>query len=391
MKILMLGLINPEKNDAGKIHFLELGYSLSKNGHQVTCILPLGRIDKRFTDNLYIIFLPLKYKERYLYLFLLNMLQFYYTVRTLKDTYDFIYIRFRMLPCSMLRLFYRKIRPLPFIMAEHAGWIEREMKIEGSKGFSTLIGKHLQMRDAQSADFVVAMTEGTRDMHISNGLSANKIAVVQNGTNIDHFYPLNIEERVVLRERLLSIHQDSIVFGFIGNISKWQGIEELLEAYLFLCKKYPLYLLIIGTGKYLKEIEKKVLESNNSDRIIIKKNVSYTEMNLWINCMDVAFAPKVKQLDGFTSPLKIRDYSASGKPVISTNIIGIKEFEKYGWLQTYEFGNRVDLTDKMERLLLNPNRILEMGNLARTYAEENFSWDRVAARITELYLQNNPN
>jgi glycosyltransferase involved in cell wall biosynthesis len=374
----MLSLINPNLNDAGKVHFLELAYSFSKNGHQVHCILPKGNIDKRFLDKFRCCQLPFKVKDIYLFILFLNILQFVWSFFLINKNTNIVYIRFRLLPCSFLKLLLKLRRLKPLILTEHPGWVQREMLIEGHNSLSADFGKLLQIQDAKSADLVLAMTEGTKDMLVNNSLYVNKVNVLQNGTNIDHYYPLDQKVISEFKKNVLQLPDNSIILGFSGNISKWQGLDDLISASANLINEFPLFLLIIGTGKYIDDIIKKINDLNLNDRVIIKKNVPYSDMNIWNNCIDVAFAPKIKSLDGFTSPLKIRDYAACGKPVISTAIRGIKEFEPYGWLITYELDKPNDLENKIRALLNVDNSIEIMGKKGRDFACEYFSWDKVA-------------
>lgn len=382
-----MSLIDPCLNDAGKVHFLELAYSFSKLGHRVECILPKGEIDQRFKEDIKIYSLPFKIKNKYTYIFLLNLLQFLWAFWYIKKDLNFIYIRFRLLPCLLLKWMIKLKRLDSMILTEHPGWVEREMQIEAHSNVKIKIGKMLQIMDAKFANIVLAMTEGTRDKHLENGLNKNKVYVIQNGTNIDHYYPLEFSIIENFKKNVLNLPENSIVFGFSGNISKWQGVEDLVTASSALMNDYPLYLLIIGYGNHLNEIKQRIKQLNLENRIILKENIPYAEMNLWNNCIDVAFAPKVKSLDGFTSPLKIRDYAACGKPVISTDIRGIKEFEPFGWLITYELNKPNNLEDKMRAILKSKTKIAEMGKKAREYAEQCFSWDKVAQASIDIYVE----
>ncbi len=385
MNILMLSLINTEQNDAGKVHFLELAYSFSKIGNQVSCVLPRGAIDERFTKNCRIHQLPFKSSDNYFFLLFLNILLFIRALSLVNKNTDFVYIRFRLLPCNFLKILLILTGKKTFIFTEHPGWVEREMMIENHSRIKANIGKFLQKSDSQSADFTLAMTEGIMEKHIENGLPANKISVLQNGTNTDHYFPLNREIVLSFLKNQFSLPENAVIFGFSGNISKWQGINDLINASIQLMDEFPVYLLIIGTGKYLDEIKRKISQLNVNHRIFLKENVPYADMNIWNNCIDIAFAPKVKSLDGFTSPLKLRDYAACGKPVISTAIRGIKEFEPYGWLITYELNSSENLEMKMRELLQNPERIKQMGLKAREFAENYFSWDKVAQKTIDIY------
>ena len=188
-----------------------------------------------------------------------------------------------------------------------------------------------------------------------------------------------------LKKELLGIK--GIVIGFIGNISKWQGIDDIVNSFANINNNFNnVYLLIAGSGMYKEELERKISECCYADRIIIKPNIPYNEVNMWMNVIDIAVAPKTKKLNiaGY-SPLKIRDYAAAGCAVVSTDVNGIVELEQHGWLRTYN----PDIPGSLDDLLINlleKGLYVDMGHKARLYAEQNFDW----LKIAEVIIKNLP-
>jgi glycosyltransferase involved in cell wall biosynthesis len=382
-KILMLGLIDPHKNDASKIHFYELANAFKNMGNDVDILVPINELKTNVCKVNRIFHLPLKYKENLLRIFLLSILQIIYYIFIASNEYDFVYIRIRLFPCIGFRLINILKNINTKIYAEQAGWLEKEIEIQDGNNFTKLIGKQIQLLDARFADKVIVMTRGIKDRLLRNNISSQKIFVVENGTNVKHFYPLDSNKRAGLKMKL--IRTDKLVLGFIGNLSKWQGLDQLISAFEnVLLDTKDLLLLIVGSGKYQDDllclIESKRLENS----VIFKENIDYSEINNWMNIIDVAFAPKIKELDGITSPLKLRDYAASGHAVISTNIAGIREFKQYGWLRTYDPDDTTALENVIRNLVLDKKNIMSMSKKSRLYAEKFFSWDVVANAIISI-------
>ncbi len=384
MKILMLGLINYHKNDAAKIHFTELSKSFVKNGMNVDLLVPKNFHDPELSKSIKIYNLPFNYTENFILIFLLSILQIIYYLFLSSKNYDFVYIRWRLLPCYFIQLI-KQIKNLKTeIITEHNGWIELETKIQRNSKIYQIVGKLLQISDAKYADKIVTVTDGIKNQLIKNNIKQDKIHVVGNGTNITHFYPLrNISK---LKQKFLG-NDDKIVLGFIGNISKWQELDTMIDAFENICNSnFNVTLLIIGSGTYLKEIKKKIEQLNHSDKIILKNDIDYKDMNLWMNVIDIALAAKSKILDDIGySPLKIRDYAAAGKPIISTNVTGIREYSKYKWLRVFEPGNIKELQTIIEDLINDRELLGQMSIDARKFAKQNFSWDVVAKRIQNLF------
>jgi UDP-galactopyranose mutase len=85
------------------------------------------------------------------------------------------------------------------------------------------------------------------------------------------------------------------------------------------------------------------------------------------------------------SPLKLNDFMAAGRPVVSTSVGDLG-----GFFQQYEVGLLAKddpkvLADVILGLLEDPERIRAMGERARRLAENEFSWGRVADRLEAFY------
>lgn len=379
-KILMLGLVNPEKNDAEKVHFFELANAFSNLGHEIDIIVPKGKLDERLRAGVNLTFLPFKSNNTNLRVFLLNFLLIFYYFFQFKK-YNYVYIRWRMLPCIVYKMFNLLFFKDRTIITEHNGWLEKEAQIQHSSSLYSRICRFIQILDARFADKVVVVTEGIKSKLVSCGVSNAKIIVAGNGTNTKHFFPLDHKSK--LKRELLNIDETITILGFMGNISKWQGIDTLLEMFEVIGAKYPKsFLLLIGSGIYLDEVKERISKLFSSDRVIIIENVPYEKMNKWMNVMDIAFAPKSFDLDeiGY-SPLKIRDYAAAGVPIVSTAVNGIKELEKFGFLKTYTTTN--ECVTIVEKLLNKPENLVSMSSLGRKYALNEFDWSMIARGIID--------
>lgn len=375
MKIFMLAVIDTRVSDASIIHFGEIANSLHKLGHEVSLLLPkASSANQVINKEIKIYEMPFYYRESILNAFLVGIWQIFWVLINKPDCEVFL-LRWRLLPIGLFKSGYLFKAKKPIFITEHNGWIELEMQVQ--KRNLAIIGKYLQVFDARFADRVVVVTEGIKQMLITNGLSKNKLFVIDNGTNTAKFYPL--VDRVLLKEQLLNTNLP--VIGFIGNISRWQGLDDLIDNYIEIKKQMDFILVIIGSGIYKYELLKKVKTLNLSEEIIFIDNVSYSEINKYINLIDYAVAPKVKALNNIGySPLKIRDYCACGKAVISTRVKGIQELEGQGWLWTYNPDEKGSFIKIVQEIYNNYN-LKDIETNARKYAETYFSWDVAAQKI----------
>lgn len=391
MHILMLGNFDPGTNSASKVHFFEVMNAFARKGHDVDALVPKGLSkDASLEQGTHLVELPVRGGESSLVrAALVTLLQFVWLFFTLKRRHDAVYIRWRLAPALMVRLvaLLKGLRPL--IVTEHNGWVELEYSLQRGDTPLARVAKWLQVADARSADLVVCVTDGIRDRLLDAGVSSHKLVVQGNGTNVEHFHPLEAR-----KERLMGLFsREGTVLGFMGNIAKWQGLDDLLHAFEMAAAKHgDVLLLVIGSGMYSRQFEERCAVSPARDRIMLRPHVAYEQANEWMNAMDIAFAPKSKALDSIGySPLKIRDYAAAGLPVVSTRVRGIAELEPHGWLRTYDPDDSGALDALLDELLADRTELAAMGGRARRYARKEFSWDNVAANLLTAMEQSGRN
>lgn len=381
MRILMLGNFDPATNGASKVHFFEMADAFARQGHRVDALTPSGlSAEAALEPGVRLVELPLRGDESSLVrAALVSMVQLVWLLFVLRGDHDAVYIRWRLFPALLVKAvaLFRGARPL--VVAEHNGWVELEYRIQRGDSFLSKVARWLQVADARGADLTVAVTDGIRDRLVKAGIAPRRIFVQGNGTNVRRFRPL--EDRDALRAGLAG--RGGTVLGFMGTISKWQGLDDLLDAFeRAAAANDDIVLLVVGSGMYEKEFKARCDASPLAGRIVMRPHVAYERANEWMNAMDIAFAPKSKALDSIGySPLKIRDYAAAGLPVVSTRVRGIAELEPHGWLRTYDPDEPGALAALLGELLADRAELAAMGRRARAYAEAEFSWDEVAANI----------
>lgn len=386
MRLFAMGLFDTRISDAPSIHFREIALSFSRLGHSVTVLLPRGDHARlRKARGITVHELPFSYRETLTGALLMNLVQMIWYVFLVPRDVDVVYIRWRLLPCTLIRWLNRIRGVRPLLVTEHNGWVALEVGMQRGSALSAGLAKMLQVRDARSADRVIAVTEGIRRFLVQEGVPGARITAAENGTDITHFRPL--PDRAGLQRSLLG--KEGLVLGFIGNIARWQGIDDMVLCFSSLRNLFPdLLMLIIGSGMYREELEARIRGMGMDNRIFFMQNIGYDEVNAWMNVMDIAFAPKSRELAevGY-SPLKIRDYAAAGKVVVSTDVPGIRELAPFGWLRTYDPSISGDCERVVGELLSQGALRREMELKARRYAEEHFSWDLVAERIAHVFPQ----
>jgi glycosyltransferase involved in cell wall biosynthesis len=172
------------------------------------------------------------------------------------------------------------------------------------------------------------------------------------------------------------------IIGYIGTIQSRVDIN-LLE---YLAQKNPdKSLVLIGPiwPEFLKKIRRPAIEI----RLKKYKNVyflgrkSYQESPKYIHQFDVAIIPhKLDEFIKYTHSLKLLEYLACGKPVVTTPASGAEKFSHLIYIaQDYR-----DFNEKIQKALTENNP--ELVRLRLEAAREN-SWSLRFEKMMELILQ----
>lgn len=159
-------------------------------------------------------------------------------------------------------------------------------------------------------------------------------------------------------------------FLFIGRLIKDKGVMEYLNACLEIKKKYPnVRCLLVGpydsNPTSLKENELK----SYIDDGIIEYFGEQSDVRPYLKMCSVYVLPSYRE----GTPKTVLEAMSSGRAIITTDVPGCKETVKDG-VNGYLVPVRdsKSIVSKMEELILNPERIKEMGTEGRRIVEERF-------------------
>jgi len=174
--------------------------------------------------------------------------------------------------------------------------------------------------------------------------------------------------------------EKELVIGYMGNTRAYQGLPYLIEAAASVLKKgilLRLNLIISGDSTELEQL----LSDTGLNRVTtMHHNVSHEEAFRLIADSSVVVIPRPSSvITEYAFPGKLAEYLATGIPTIATQIGPIdemrEEFVQYCILIKPDTiaANLADALERVSLMSAQERRIL--GEKARTYAGERFSWD----------------
>lgn len=199
------------------------------------------------------------------------------------------------------------------------------LRYQGCTGLKRKLLMVMEWISCHCATKVMTVSKGVADVLLSDGISNKKPIIIWNGSvsglNIEKFNPANFGDHETLREQW-GLTADNFVLTFVGRIVRDKGINELVNAFSVLSKKYSnMRLLLIGRiedlGNPISNESKEEIEGNPA---IIATGPQYNVPE-FLSISDLFVFPSYRE--GFG--LSVMEAGAMGVPAISTDIIGCNE------------------------------------------------------------------
>lgn len=143
-------------------------------------------------------------------------------------------------------------------------------------------------------------------------INANK-HWIPNGVDVKYF-------STAIKEHM----DDQITIGYVGKIQDRVDFD-LVECCI---KKFPNVKFVFLGPIYSQKSRIKQLQHYKN--IIFKGDIHYKRLPKEMKCFDIAIIPhKVDQFTNSMNPLKLYEYLAAGKPVVTTGVAGISSISPY--------------------------------------------------------------
>lgn len=263
-----------------------------------------------------------------------------------------------------------KKEKIPFIYY----WIDVLHSLIPEKHFQ-YIGKYLEKNTIKNSTKVITINRKLED-YVKN-LGAKNTEVIGAGIDLGKFDP-KINGSKIRREYGVK-DEDTLLF-FMGYLYHFAGLKEL--ALELTKKEYENYkLLIVGDGEAYPDLLTIIKKNNLSKQVILAGSKPYNKIPEFLAAADICVLPAYpdEEIMQDIVPIKIYEYMAMGKPVITTQLPGIeKEFGLNNGL-TY-VKNPVDLIEIAKKLNINLS-----GKQAREYAKKN-DWESIILKFEQSLM-----
>ena len=228
---------------------------------------------------------------------------------------------------------------------------------------------------------IISVLPGFKSYLEKNGI--NRILIdAPNSPSVDTNIAIETEHK----------NQDEFTFIYAGSHGLAQNLISVVKAAGILQEKTDknIKLKFVGGG-FEKEGLIKHAQENNINNVEFLEAVSKNEISRIIASADAAIL-HLKNLPLFKwgiSPNKLYDYMALRKPILFAVNTPFKEFENGELGIKAEADNPEDIAEKMLDLSgLSGEKLKTIGDNARQFVNENYSYEKVANKLRHEFLNN---
>ena len=365
-------------------HVRELAENLLKLGNEVTIVCRLRNRTYRSSASIKRIKTPNVKVIGIIFSTISGLLFGTWTLA--RENYDLIYTRAGL---SASAWFISRLAKVPYV-TEVNGLIWDEAKISWVGWWRKTFGYFLNWIEGKAyrrSQRVVAVTPRIKEVLVAEyGIETDKIAVIPNAANTVLFKPMDTKQA----RKQLNLPELCYLIVFVGHLAAWQGVEYLIRSAPYILKGYPeSKFLIVGDGTMKQGLIELTQRIQVSDRMIFTGRVPYDKVPLYINASDVCVAPFIKERNerSGVSPLKIYEYGACGKAIVTSRLPGLEFVEQYETGVLIQPDNAEELANAIVKLFKDEGLRRQMGENGRKYVVKNHSWESVARRVAKVCQQ----
>ena len=239
--------------------------------------------------------------------------------------------------------------------------------------FGGALGDYLINRNINISKKVTVTTDTLID---SYNIPMNKSKVIPNGVDTELFRNCGN----VKREEL---DPDCFIIGYVGVLREWVDLEPVMSALKGLDASVKL--IIIGKEGKFNENKALVKKYGVADRVQFVGMIPYSQVPQYISSMDVCIIPfKRNAISNNALPLKLFEYMACEKPVISTEIRGVKKIARDRVLYA---NSSKDYISQIRNLLDNRELRLKLGKNGRKFVQENYDWSAICMKMEKILYE----
>ncbi len=249
------------------------------------------------------------------------------------------------------------------------------------------IGVHTFLRQLRRTRLVIALTSQMRQALIDMGVS--DVPVIVEGDAVD-LHDFDALPDAAGTRASLKVPEGVPLIVYAGQLKSMglsKGIPELIGALSILRQRGKEFRAVIAGGP---EGEKEKFESGLPEElkrcVTFSGHIAHLKVPTLLTAADILVYPAPKSSHPFylrdTSPLKLFEYMASGKPIVAADLPPLRDVVDETMVTFSEPGSEESLAKGILAILEDPAAAAKKAQVARG-AAENYTWEKRMKRILE--------
>ena len=209
----------------------------------------------------------------------------------------------------------------------------------------------------------------------SCNIPKNKSKIIPNGVDTRLFRDYG----KIKREEL---NLNGFIVGYVGVLREWVDLMPVFMALKDLNK--DIKMLVVGKEGQFERNVYLAKQCGVADRVIFTGMVPYSQVPAYISAMDACLIPFQRgAISENALPLKLFEYMACSRPVISTELTGVKKVAGNEVL----YANCIDDYKKIILMLYNDQELMNnLGLSGRKFVETGYNWSNIVERLEKVLI-----
>jgi glycosyltransferase involved in cell wall biosynthesis len=288
---------------------------------------------------------------------------------------DLIYERSAWMSNGSIRII--KKYGIHHVVEINAPFEEETKAFEGSGSLIHFIGKYKFKNLLKSCTAIASInSELTRVLSSRYGIEQKKFIFTPNAISKNE-----IQMALHSKHPEPFAHlKDKKVFGFVGSILPYHGVDLCIRAFAKI-KMKNVHLLIVGDGYLIPEYEKICKELQISNQVTFTGSIPKKEIWNYLSVMDVLLLPSTAW---YCSPVKLFEYALMEKPIIAINKPGVLDIFSEKSCALFS-GSEDELLKRFQEFINQPEMYKCFGTLSKEIVLERHQWTNNARAILNYF------
>lgn len=249
-------------------------------------------------------------------------------------------------------------------------------------------------RFLNNMDCVVCVSDHIRRECVTRGVHETACTVIPNGVDVDEFTLKSSQDRA-WQDRIASRFQltDRMILLTVGRLVEKKGIHYFISEILprVLAHMDNVIYVVVGDGPWRNRIETLIKKQGFESNVLMigQLPMNSPELRAFYQLADLFIMPNIQvrgDAEGFG--IVALEACATGLCVVAADLEGIRDIiiqGHNGFL--IPFDDVSGYVSTILALLTDNQRRVEIGQRARQYVRERFSWEAIARAYLEVFEQ----